>query len=102
MSLKTITAIFAATGADGDPVDVFLGPNEQCKKVFIVNQTDQDGAFDEHKVMLGFDNEGEAEAAYMANYEPDWNGLGSIAAMSIFDFEWWLRTGDMTKPAQER
>ncbi|WP_432773873.1 hypothetical protein [Vibrio parahaemolyticus] len=94
--------IRGTTGADGDPVDVFLGPNEQCKKVFIVNQTDQDGAFDEHKVMLGFDNEGEAEAAYMANYEPDWNGLGSIVAMSIFDFEWWLRTGDMTKPAQER
>lgn len=86
-------------GADGDPVDVFLGPDEHCKKVYIVNQTDLSGDFDEHKVMLGFSSEGEAEAAYLSNYAEGWSGLGSITSMSIDSFGWWLRVGDKTKPA---
>lgn len=89
-------------GADGDPIDVFLGKNNQSKRVFVVNQTDESGEFDEHKVMLGFDNAGEAINAYLDNYEESWNNYSEIVDMSIFDFEWWLRTGDMTLPVPER
>lgn len=89
-------------GADGDPIDVFLGDNDKATRAFIVNQTDENGDFDEHKVMLGFDNAGEAIHAYLDNYEDGWNNYSEIVDMSIFDFEWWLRTGDMTSPAPER
>ncbi|WP_308169524.1 hypothetical protein [Vibrio metschnikovii] len=89
-------------GADGDPIDVFLGKNNKSKRVFVVNQTDENGEFDEHKVMLGFDNAGEAINAYLDNYEESWNNYSEIVDMSIFDFEWWLRTGDMTMPVPER
>lgn len=89
-------------GADGDPIDVFLGDNDKATRAFVVNQTDENGDFDEHKVMLGFDNAGEAIHAYLDNYEDGWNNYSEIVDMSIFDFEWWLRTGDMTSPAPER
>lgn len=89
-------------GADGDPIDVFLGDNDKATRAFIVNQTDESGNFDEHKVMLGFDNAGEAIHAYLDNYEDGWNNYSEIVDMSTFDFEWWLRTGDMTSPAPER
>lgn len=89
-------------GADGDPIDIFLGDNDKATRAFIVNQTDESGNFDEHKVMLGFDNAGEAIHAYLDNYEDGWNNYSEIVDMSTFDFEWWLRTGDMTSPAPER
>ena len=45
-------------GYDGDPVDVFLGPNPKSNKVFVVDQVDPGSKrFDEHKVMMGFDKE---------------------------------------------
>ena len=94
--------ISGTMGADGDPIDVFLGHNQQCKEVFIVNQVNDNGDFDEHKVMLGFDSAGEAKEAYLSNYSEGWDGIGSLVAMSVFDFAWWLRTGDMSVPATGR
>ena len=86
-------------GADGDPVDVFLGENEQCEHVYVINQTNQDGSFDEHKVMLGFDSKHEARKAYFSNYEDGWSGLGSIIKLSIVEFKKWLKVGT-TKPCK--
>jgi hypothetical protein len=52
-------------GADGDHVDVYLGPSSKSNKVFVVDQQDhRTKAFDEHKVMLGYDREQDALAAY--------------------------------------
>lgn len=93
--------IRGTTGADGDPVDVFLGDNDKATRAFIVNQTDENGDFDEHKVMLGFNNAGEAIHAYLDNYEEGWNNYSEIVDMNIFDFVWWLRAGDTTKPAAQ-
>ncbi|HHG3329100.1 TPA: hypothetical protein ACPVYZ_004266 [Vibrio parahaemolyticus] len=93
--------IRGTTGADGDPVDVFLGDNDKATRAFIVNQTDENGDFDEHKVMLGFNNAGEAIHAYLDNYEEGWNNYSEIVDMNIFDFVWWLRTGDTTRPAAQ-
>ncbi|HCG7330461.1 TPA: hypothetical protein NJ407_004073 [Vibrio parahaemolyticus] len=93
--------IRGTTGADGDPVDVFLGDNDKATRAFIVNQTDENGDFDEHKVMLGFNNAGEAIHAYLDNYEEGWNNYSEIVDMNIFDFVWWLRAGDTTRPAAQ-
>lgn len=61
---------FAGTvGADGDGVDVFLGPNELAEKAYIVHTQDPStGEYDEDKVMLGFDSCGEAMTAFFENY----------------------------------
>ncbi|MEI7752773.1 MAG: hypothetical protein WCJ71_11890, partial [Candidatus Omnitrophota bacterium] len=85
-------------GRDKDHLDVFLGPDpETADKVFIVNQTNTDsGAFDEHKILIGFSSEEEARTAYLSNYEEGWQGLGSICPLFMDEFKDWLKNGDTT------
>ena len=57
---NTYGYIRGTEGVDGDHIDVFLGDdidgwNGRC--VYIVDQYNEDGTFDEHKVMLGFNDE---------------------------------------------
>lgn len=85
-------------GADGDHVDVFIGPNPESDKVFVIDQVNQDGTLDEHKSMVGFDSEEEARKAYLSNYSKGWTGLGAITEMSMDDFKEWLKTEDSKKP----
>lgn len=88
-------------GADGDHVDVFLGPRSEDADapVFVVDQVNADGSFDEHKVMLGFDDEASARAGYLANYSKGWQGLSAIKQMSTAEFKAWLKDGNTKKPA---
>ena len=56
-------------GADGDEVDVFICPSTDeawAGKAYVIDQVDAGGAFDEHKVMLGYDDESSAVRAYLA------------------------------------
>jgi len=85
-------------GADGDEVDAFIGPNLKSRTVFVVNQVNKSGQFDEHKCMIGFDSEHEASEAYLANFEAGWDGLGSIHSVEWQSFKKWLKQGDTTKP----
>lgn len=83
--------------ADGDHVDVFVGPNPESDLVCVVDQNKKDGRFDEHKVMIGFVSADEAESAYRSNYSEDWTGFGSITAMTVDQFLEWLSKGDTGK-----
>lgn len=57
-------------GADGEGVDVYLGPNEESPIAFIVRQCCPiTGEYDEDKVMLGFYTYDEAKEAYMGQYD---------------------------------
>lgn len=89
-------------GADGDHIDVFLGDNagDASLPVFVVNQVNRDGKFDEHKVVMGFADEAAARKAYLDNYSKGWTGLGSIRGMSLDEFKAWLQEGDTTKPVK--
>lgn len=87
-------------GADQEQVDVYLGPQEDSDQVFIVDQLhQQDGSFDEHKVMLGYPNQAAAVEAYRSNFDPDWK-VGEVTAMPVEQFKRWLKEGDLAKPAQ--
>lgn len=88
-------------GADGDQVDTFIGPNTDSQDVYVVDQNKHDGKFDEHKVMLGFDSVDAARKGYLANYEPGWDGIRSIAHMSATEFKQWLKNGDQNLPAYD-
>ena len=90
--------IKGSIGRDKDHVDVFIGPNPDSGKVFVVDQVGTDGKFDEHKVMLGFDSSEEASAAYNANYSADWQGLGAISEMPVGAFKSWVKDGEKRKP----
>lgn len=85
-------------GADGDAIDVFVGPMPESLKVYVINQNAKGGGFDEHKVMLGFVSQEQACTAYLNSYEKGWTGLGSVAACTIKQFKYWLKHGDLSLP----
>ena len=90
---NTYGYIRGTEGVDGDHIDVFLADDIDSwdgSKVFVVDQYNEDGTFDEHKVMLGFNDINEAEEDYLSNYEQGWQGLGAITGVSIEDFEKWI------------
>jgi hypothetical protein len=81
--------IRGTVGKDKDHLDVFVGPNPESEKVFVIHQVDPfaDGhPFDEDKVMLGWDNANDARIAYLEQYNrPDF--FGGIEAMDIETFK---------------
>ena len=89
--------ITGTEGADFDPVDCFLGDKLNASRAFVVNQG-KDGMFDEHKIMLGFENIEEARKAYFSNYEKNWNGLISIKQTNTKKLRDWLKNGNLTEP----
>jgi hypothetical protein len=84
-------------GADGENVDVYVGPSPDAPKAYVVDQTKADGSFDEHKVMLGYRSMGAARKAYLSHYPKGWK-VGAITEAPVEDFKAWLRDGDATKP----
>lgn len=80
--------------ADGDHVDVFVGPHPESDLVCVVDQRTPGRRFDEHKVMIGFTSVRDAKRAYLANYDSNWTGLESITAMTVQQFKNWLQRGD--------
>ena len=82
-------------GVDGDHIDVFISNDIDGwdgRKVFVVDQYNPDGSFDEHKVMLGFNDADDAKSDYLANYEKGWeNGRRiDVSAVNLEDFEKWI------------
>lgn len=88
-------------GADGDPVDVFVGHFPESPSVWVINQAFTTGGFDEHKVMLGFATEAQARAAYTDSFDRDWTGLQSMVAATADQLKWWLKHGDMRRPLSQ-
>ena len=86
-------------GKDKDHVDVFIGPKPEASNIYIIDQIDPNtGKFDEHKVMLGFDNQSKAKQTYLAAFEPGWKGLGQITKTDKQGLKEWFESGDMKKP----
>jgi phage-related protein (TIGR01555 family) len=86
-------------GADGDELDCFVGLNGMADKVYVINQNDPNtGAFDEHKVMLGFDDADAAKKGYDDSFSDGWTGFDSIVELSMDEFRQWIGTGQCTTP----
>ena len=85
-------------GKDGDHLDMFINDKADLDNwngdVFVVDQVNPDGSFDEHKVMYGYDSMSDAEKAYLANYSKGWQGLGNITGASKAEFDKWLDTSN--------
>lgn len=94
---NTYGYIRGTEGVDGDHIDVFLANDVDAwngRKVFVVDQYNEDGSFDEHKVMLGFNEQEDAEDAYFANYDKDWPKKHKtvVTAVNLEDFEKWIQS----------
>ena len=83
-------------GKDGDHLDMFINDKADLDNwngdVFVVDQVNPDGSFDECKVMYGYDSMDDAKKAYLANYSKGWQGLGNITGVSKDEFDKWLDT----------
>lgn len=88
-------------GADGEEIDAFVGPNLQSPIAYVINQRDDSGNFDEHKVLLGFNSEEDAKNAYLAAHSSGWNGMGDIVEMSIPELKQWLANGNGEAPLSQ-
>lgn len=82
-------------GADGDKVDVYLGPDESSPWVCVVHQMSSPDfvAFDEDKVMLGFPSPDAARDAYISQYT-DPRFYGGMSVMKVADFRRSLAAAD--------
>lgn len=99
---NTYGYIRGTESVDGDHIDVFLGPDMNSDMVYVVDQVNTDGSFDEHKVMMGFSSLEDARSAYLSNYEEGWQGLGNITGVALDGFKKWIDSSTRkTKPFSE-
>lgn len=85
---------------DGEELDVFMGPNQKSKKVFVVSkgQTHNKDLFDEHKVLLGFSSMPQAHRAMQRYLSETMQG---IREMDIKDFKAEIDKHGLIKRAYE-
>jgi len=92
-------------GADGDHVDVYVGPEAHrahVLPVWVVDQCDADTReFDEHKVLIGFETGAEAKKTYLAAFS-DGRGperIGGVGRISWAGFRSWLNSDQTKNPS---
>ena len=79
--------ISSAKGEDGEGLDVYLGPNEKAKSVFIVHQNSpQTEKYDEDKVLIGFESAAKAKKGYLAHYDSP-KFFGGMSEISLDEFK---------------
>jgi hypothetical protein len=96
--------IKGTVGADKDHVDIFVKqgtPTDYSGPVFVVNQHNASGKFDEHKAVIGVQTAGEAKKEYLANYEKGWTGGKTVVKFdNPQDFKAWATNGPKGQPAK--
>ena len=72
---------------DHEPLDVYIGPDEESDKVYVVEQLKEDGSFDEYKCLLGFPDLETAYETYLKHYPEGWDDdrVGDISEVP-FDY----------------
>jgi hypothetical protein len=74
-------------GSDDEELDCYIGPNEAATHVHVVHQLAAPDfkAHDEDKVMLGWDDPGDAKAAYLA-HRSDEKAFGGMSVIPLKTF----------------
>lgn len=73
-------------GVDGEPVDVYVGPDPTADFAFAVDQRRPDGTLDEQKLFLGFRSPNEVETSYKFHYpEEFWGGVTQLSIPELWD-----------------
>jgi hypothetical protein len=86
-------------GADGDGIDVFLGPWPDAPKAFVIHQQNpKSGLYDEDKVFLGFTSKEAAETCYSIHYTDPESFFVTTSEMDMEQFKRWAQA---TKPISD-
>lgn len=90
--------IKGSTGADGDHLDAFIGPDPASEKVFVVDQIrseDENKPFDEHKVILGARSAEDARDIYKRNFSDNAEPrIAAITETTPGDLKDWMKSGN--------
>lgn len=83
---------FADTiGADGDPIDVFVGAHRHAHRAYVVAIGDvESGRYDEDKVFVGFDRLEDVLRCFAEAYDRNGMRHGRVRAMTISELREWL------------
>lgn len=75
-------------GNDGEQVDVYVGPNPDSEKVYVIHQMKRPNykRYDEDKVMVGFSTPKEAKQAYLMHFD-DPRFFGSMTETDVTAFK---------------
>lgn len=86
-------------GADGDHVDVFLGPRpEGNQPVFVLDERDdKTGGFRQHKAFIGFPDHQAALSAYLNSGGKAPEHVGGLRALTNDEFKAWVKDPKATK-----
>lgn len=98
----TVAADSTSTKKQG--IDVFVKPGtaaDHAGPVFVIDQRNAAGKFDEHKVMIGYPSKVEAIGAYKANYQKGWK-VGPVHQTTMDEFNMWARSRDTKRPFADR
>ena len=88
-------------GADGDSLDVAVGPEPESDWVYIFDQKHlpPGKGFDESKVFLWWSSLGDAIKAFNAGHDKACLVYMDVTPMQVADFKQWLKTRDSLEPA---
>jgi hypothetical protein len=89
-------------GADGDSLDVALGPEPESGWVYLFDQRKlppRQGEFDETKVFLGWSDLDAAVKAFNAGHDRACLVYMDVTPMQVGEFKRWLRDRDSMEPA---
>ena len=87
-------------GTDGDHLDFFINDDADLDnwngRVYVVDQKNEDGTFDEHKVMYGYPSFKAAKEAYSRNYDAGWweKHVMQMTGVRKETFDKWLDDSD--------
>lgn len=77
-------------------MDVFLGPDQQSPDVWVADMLTFDGRFEEHKVMLGFNDERDARETFLRLYGE--TKLLELTHLSVGELHAWLDAKEFGVP----
>jgi hypothetical protein len=79
--------IDGVTGADGEELDCFVGPNQNAEFVYIIHIVDPvTDNYDEDKVFLGFDNLDDVVRVFSLHYNDAEEFIDEVSVMEWDDF----------------
>jgi hypothetical protein len=92
-------------GADGDPLDVYIGPKPDSDYVLVIEQNDAaTGRFDELKSFVGYAHMNAALEDYVASFS-DGRGaerFGEFRNMTMAEFKEFAKTAQTKKPLDQQ
>jgi hypothetical protein len=61
-----------SAAGDTEALDIYIGSDRKEGKVFVIEQLDEDGEFDEYKLVTGVPDLESAQQLYLAHYPKEW------------------------------